>query len=228
MMFMLIALFRSAILYVFIIFTVRIMGKRQIGELQPAELVVTIMLSEILVIPMQDSKIPLINTIIPVLLVVGLEILVSVLSLKSVKFRSALQGNSLLVIRNGILDQAQLKRLRFSTDDLLEALRKKDVFDISKVEYAMVETDGSLSVLLKPEEENPTRADFKMHAPDNGIPCVVVSDGQIIESDFKDCGMTPERLMQILTEKGLKASCIMLMTADKAGNLQIIEKEPKK
>lgn len=170
MMFMLIALFRSAILYVFIILTVRIMGKRQIGELQPAELVVTIMLSEILVIPMQDSKIPLINTIIPVLLVVGLEILVSVLSLKSVKFRSALQGNSLLVIRNGVLDQAQLKRLRFSTDDLLEALRKKDVFDISKVQYAMVETDGTLSVLLKPEEENPTRADFKISAPDTGIP----------------------------------------------------------
>ena len=151
---MLINFARTVILYIVIIVSMRILGKRQIGELQPAELVITILLSEILAIPMQDTSLPLMNTIIPVLLLVGFEIIISILNLKSVKFRSAMQGNPLIVIREGKIDQKQLKELRFTTDDLLEELRKKDIFDISEVWYAIVETDGTLSVMLKADEEN--------------------------------------------------------------------------
>lgn len=220
---MLITLCRTVILYILVLLTFRILGKRQVGELQPADLVITLLLSEILVIPMQDTQIPLINTFIPVLVLIGLEILISVISIKSIKFRNLLQGNSLIVIRNGVLDQKQLKRLRFTVDDLMEALRKKDVFDIAEVQYAIVETDGTLSILLKP----PYRAPQALHAQeeDNGIPCVVISDGRIIQSDFKECGMSPKKLQNLLTSKKIEVKNIMLMTVDKSGNTNIIKKD---
>lgn len=222
---MIITLLRTVILYVLVICTMRILGKRQIGQLQPAELVVTILLSEIMVIPMQDTQIPLINTIIPVLLLVGFEILVSFISMKSIKLRSVLQGNSLVVIRNGIIDQNQLKRLRFTIDDLLEALRKKDVFDISEVMYAIVETDGTLSVMLKPENEFATKDDLGLKIEDKGLQCVVISDGKIIQSDFKDCGMSMPKLKKIINKNDIKVKDIMLMTIDKNGKMNVIKRD---
>ena len=130
---MLITLFRSIILYVLIIAAVRIMGKRQIGELQPTELVITIMISEIAAIPMQDNGLPLFNSIIPILVLVAFEIILSVINMKSMRFRRVMEGNSIIVIRDGKVDQAALKKLRITTDDLTESLRQKDVFDISEV-----------------------------------------------------------------------------------------------
>lgn len=222
---MLITLIRTVILYVLVICTMRILGKRQIGQLQPAELVVTILLSEIMVIPMQDTQIPLINTIIPVLLLTGFEILVSFFNMKSIKLRSLLQGNSLVVIRNGQIDQAQLKRLRFTIDDLLEALRKKDVFDLADVLYAIVETDGTLSVLLKPKSLPPTRKDLDVPPPQSGLQCVVVSDGRIIQSDFKDCGMNMPKLKKIIDKQNIHVRDIMLMTIDQNGKMNIVKKD---
>lgn len=224
---MLITLIRTVILYILVLITFRILGKRQVGELQPTDLVITLLLSEILVIPMQDTQIPLINTLIPVLLLIGFEILISVVSIKSVRFRSLMQGNSLIVIRNGVLDQNQLKRLRFTVDDLLEALRKKDIFDISEIQYAIVETDGTLSVLLKPEFRAPQAKDLGVTDEDKGLPCVVISDGRIIESDFKDCGMSPEKLNTLLAEKQIDPKQVLLMTLDKKGNMCKIEKAQK-
>lgn len=222
---MIITLLRTIILYILVICTMRILGKRQIGQLQPAELVVTILLSEIMVIPMQDTQIPLINTIIPVLLLVGFEILVSFFSMKSIKLRSVLQGNSLIVIRNGVIDQKQLKRLRFTIDDLLEALRKKDVFDISEVMYAIVETDGTLSVMLKPEKEFAAKEDLGLKTDNKGLQCVVISDGRIIQSDFKDCGMSMSKLNKIINKNNITVKDIMLMTIDKNGNMNVIKRD---
>lgn len=224
---MFVTLIRTIILYIMVIFCVRIMGKRQIGELQPTELVITILLSEIVAIPMQDNDLPLINTIIPVLTLVGFEILISVISLKSVRFRSAMQGNSLIIIRNGVLDQAQIKRLRFTVDDILEALRSKDVFDISKVQYAIVETNGELNVMLKPEYTPITHKDLAIESEDNGIPCVVIIDGKIIESDFKDCGMNREKLQKIIKEENINVGETLLMTIDKKGNKTVIRRNIK-
>lgn len=161
---MLITLFRTLILYILIIFTMRVLGKRQIGELQPAELVITILLSEIIVIPMQDTEIPLVNTLIPVFVLSGFEMLVSFIGMKSIKFRSVMQGNPVIVIRDGKLNAKKLKELRFTTDDLAEALRKR-YFDISEVQYAIVETDGTLSVLLKKENQPATKSELKINTP---------------------------------------------------------------
>lgn len=221
---MLVTLLRTIILYILVLITIRVLGKRQVGELQPADLVLTILLSEILVIPMQDPEIPLVHTFIPVLLLIGFEIVISVISLKSLRFRTLLQGNSLIVIRNGVVDQKQLQRLRFTVDDLLEALRKKDVFDITTVQYAIVETDGTLSVLLKPESKVPTAGDLQVQLPDNGMPTVIISDGKVVEMDFSECNMTPEKMKKLIQKKHIDVENVLLMTMDKKGNTHMIKK----
>lgn len=148
---MFVTLIRTGIIYILIIAAVRLMGKRQIGELQPSELVITILISEIAAIPLQDNGMPLVNTLVSIFLLIALEIISSVLNMKSGKFRDFMQGHSIILIRDGKLDQKKLTQLRFTMDDLLEALRQKDIFSIDEVQYAVVETNGTLSVLLKPE-----------------------------------------------------------------------------
>lgn len=223
--YMLNTLIRAAILYFFLILCIRLMGKRQLGELQPTELVITILLSEIASIPMQDNGVPLINSIVSIILLVALEIINSALCLKSAKLRSIIEGNSLVVIRDGKIDQKQLKQLRISADDLLDQLRQKDVFDIEDVRYAIVETNGQLSVMLKPEKETVTAEmiDHKNNA--KALLCMVVNDGKILKTAFKECDMTEEKLNKILKEKGVKLQEILFMLADKEDNYTIIKKE---
>jgi len=219
---MIITLIRAAILYFLIVCSVRIMGKRQIGELQPSELVITILISEIAAIPMQDNGAPLINSVIPVLLLIA-----SVVSMKFPKLRGIMQGHSLIVIRNGIIDQTQLKRLRFTIDDLMEALRQKDVFRIEDVQYAIAETNGTLSILLKPEKRVPTAEDLNVTLPDDGLPCVVISDGRIITSAFKDCGMTMKKLQTHIKKSGLELKDILVMEIDRSGNTTVIKRDER-
>ena len=222
---MLINFARTVILYIVIIASMRILGKRQIGELQPAELVITILLSEILAIPMQDTSLPLMNTIIPVLLLVGFEIIISILNLKSVKFRSAMQGNPLIVIREGVIDQKQLKELRFTTDELLEELRKKDSFYVSQVWYAIVETDGTLSVMLKADEENIKIKDVNLQKPENVYKSVVISDGSMIEKNLPECNKTKAKVERLLRKKNLTVKDVLLMTMDKNEKYEITERD---
>lgn len=214
-------------LYFLIVFSVRIMGKRQIGELQPSELVITILISEIAAIPMQDNGAPLINSVIPVLLLISFEVIASVVSMKFPKFRGLMQGHSLIVIRNGMIDQTQLKRLRFTVDDLMEALRQKDVFRIEDVQYAIAETNGTLSVLLKPEKRVPVAEELNVTIPDDGLPCIVISDGRIITSAFKDCGMTMKKLQTHIKKSGLELKDILIMEIDRSGNTTIIKRDER-
>lgn len=221
---MLVILLRTFILYITVIFFIRLMGKRQIGELQPSELVITILISEVVSIPMQDSEIPLIFAVIPSATLVALEIILSFLNLRFEKFRAFVQGHSLVIIRNGVIDQRQLKRLRMSVDDLMDSLRKKDVFDLNTVEYAIIETDGTMSVMLKPEYRPVAAGQLDLKSEDGGLPCAVVMDGKIIESDFKDCGMTRKKLENILKQQNIPLDKIFVMIADK-NNSTVIKKE---
>ena len=211
---MLVTLVRALILYVLIIICMRIMGKRQLGELQPTELVITILLSEIAAIPMQDNALPLGNSIVAVLLLVALEVINSVVVLKSSRCRSFLQGNSIVVIRDGVIDQKQLKRLRFTMDDLFDQLRQKDVFDISDVRYAIVETNGQLSVMLKPEKETVTAKMADIQNETKGLLC-----------SFKECDMNEEKLYNILDSENTQINEVLFMVADKEGNYTIVKKE---
>lgn len=222
---MLVSFIRAIILYVAVIACIRIMGKRQIGELQPSELVITILISEVAAIPMQDTGIPLINSVIPLLVLVSLEIITSYISIKSGKFRNIMQGNSLIIIRNGVLDQKQIKNLRLSVEDILEALRKKEIFNIDDVLYAIAETDGSISIMLKPEKQPVTAEMINLKPKDNGIPITVIDDGVIQAKQFKECKMDMGKLKKILEQNNLKLKDILLMTSDSSGNINIIERD---
>jgi len=216
---------RAVILYVAVVACVRIMGKRQIGELQPSELVITILISEIAAIPMQDPYIPLINSFVPLLILVSLEIITSAISIKSQKFRNIMQGNSLIIIRNGVLDQKQIKRLRLSVEDILEALRKKDVFNIEDVLYAIVETDGTISVMLKPEKQAVTAEMLNTNVENKGIHITIVDDGKVMKNQFQECKMDLNKLNKILDNNNINIKEILLMTADSSGDINIIKKE---
>ncbi len=222
---MLVTLCRAVILYVLIIFCMRIMGKRQLGELQHTELVITILLSEIAAIPMQDNGLPLGNSIVAVMLLVAFEIINSYVSLKSTKMRSLLQGNSLVVIRDGKIDQKQMKRLRFSMDDLLDQLRQKDVFDIEDVRYAVVETNGQLSVMLKPEKQNVTAEMIDFPNETKGLMCMVINDGKFLIRAMKESNISKEEIAKILNKNNISQNDVMFMLCDKYKNYTIVKRE---
>lgn len=207
-------LIRGIIVYVIVIVGVRLMGKRQIGELQPSELVITFLLSDIASMPLQNSSTPLIQSVAAVFLLIALEVMTSCLALKFRPFRTLIQGHSVMIIKNGELQQENMKRIRYSVDDIIESLRLKDVFDISEVNYAYVETNGSLSVLLKEDGNN-----------DDSLPCLVVSDGKVIEREFAICGMTENKLKKLLKKRGLDLKNILLMTYSKGGKMNIVLKK---
>lgn len=220
---MLTTIYRTAILYFFLILIMRLMGKRQIGQLQPGELVITILISEIAALPMQDNNIPMLQAIVPVCVLAVLEIIISRIALSSIKFRSLLQGHSIIVINNGKVDKKQMKRIRYSMDDLLEALRQKDIFDISDVQYAIVETDGTLSVLSKPEKRTATVEDVKAEPDNKSLPRVLISDGRLKSDQIEKTNMTMQEIEQLLKKKNIDRKQVLLLTADENGNINIIK-----
>lgn len=222
---MFVTIIRTVILYFIVICVVRLMGKRQIGELQPTELVITLLLSEIIAMPMEDNDIPLISTVVPVMLLVAFEIITSAVSMKSLKFRFLVQGHPIIIIRDGELQQKEMKKLRLTIDDILEALRQKDIFDISLVAYAIIETNGRMSVMLKPDFETVTNKNAGITADDSGIPCVVITDGQIERSSFDDCNMTDEKLKTIIKNQKIDVGNTLLMTVDKSGKTVVIGRD---
>lgn len=221
---MLTTIYRTAILYFFLIFIMRILGKRQIGQLQPGELVITILISEIASIPMEDNEIPMYQAIVPIVVLALLELITSFAALKFIRLRSLLQGHSSVVIKDGELDRKQLKKLRYTVDDLLESLREKDVFDISEVQYAIVETDGTLSVLLKPEKRTATVNDVNAKPDSKGLPRILISDGRIIESQINKSVMEKTEVEKILKKHKLGRKDVLLLTVDENGNVNIIKK----
>lgn len=216
---------RTFIIYCAVSVCVRLMGKRQLGELQPGELVITILMSEIAAMPIGDNSIPVINSLIPLILLVSFEIINSLIDRKSVRFRHLTEGKPVTIIRNGELLQKELKNLRFTINDVLSGLRQKDVFDIEDVQYAVVETNGTLSVLLKPEKRPATPKTVGKTEKDNGMPCSVVIDGKIIESSLKDCGVTQKELLSKIQRETDDIKNILLMTVDKSKKYNIIYKK---
>ncbi len=214
---MAVTLIRATLLYAAIIFLIRLMGKRQIGELQPSELVITILLSEIASIPMQDNNIPIIHSVVALFVLVSYEILTSAIGLKSYKLRTVLQGHPVIVIRNGEIDMKALKKLRMTVNDLISALRQKDVFDVSQVSYAIFETNGQISVLLKPEYRNSTAKDLDIHPIDNGMPFAVICDGKIIDDTVSESGLDKDKIRKLVISSRIPLEDIVIMTVTSDG-----------
>lgn len=222
---MTISLIRTLLLYAVILAAVRLMGKRQISELQTSELVVTLLVSDIAAIPMQDTGQPLLSGLLPIAILVFCEIVTSVLMLKSPRARRLICGRPIVVIDDGKILQSELRRLRMTTEDLCEELRQKDVFRLEDVAYAIIETNGRMSVVKRPEAEPPTAQLCGLIPPDGGIEAVVVSDGAV--SDFSLSLIRKSRawLDGVLRGKNVAVEDVFLMTADVSGQSRIIKKE---
>lgn len=222
---MLVSFFKTVLLLLFVILSLRLMGKRQIGQLQPSELVITILLSQVASTPMQDDDIPLLQTLVVIGVLTGLEILISVFALKSKGVRTVFDGSAVQVIENGKIDQRQLRRLRYTIDDLLEGLRQKDVFDPSAVDTAVVETNGTLSVLLKKDAVPPTNGELGRTPPCAGMPVPVITDGKIDLKALSASAMDLRQLRRVLGKEALDPAGIFLMTVDRRGGYEIVKKE---
>ncbi len=222
---MIISIIRTVILYAFVVLAVRIMGKRQISDMQPSELVVTLIVAEIAAIPMQNTSQPLLSGIIPALVLVALEVLASVFMMKNGKFRKLMCGSPIVVIRDGEILQKEMRRLRLTTEDLCVQLRQQDIFSIEDVQYCIVETNGQVSVLEKPSSRKPTAKDLNIEIQDNKIETVVVSDGVILDNSLHLCNKTKDDVKEILKQENTRLSEVFLMTLDALGKYSIVWRE---
>ncbi|MFI3324635.1 MAG: DUF421 domain-containing protein [Clostridia bacterium] len=222
---MIISFIRTIIVYVVIMLAVRIMGKRQISQLQTNELVVTLLISDLAVIPMQDSGQPLTSGLIPILLLISLELLVSIVMVKSQKFRGLLCGKPVFIVKDGEILQKELQNLRMSVEDVFEQLRLNDVFSVDEVRYAIVETNGNLSIVKKDNFENPRNMDLNINIENEPIHLVVISDGEICKSSLRICNKDKTWIDEILDKKGLDISDVFIMTANELGRYNIVERK---
>lgn len=222
---MLIVFIRALILYAMIVFALRLMGKRQLGELQPSELVTTILVSNIATLPIEDQDIPMLMGIVPVLTLVSLDVLLSAAVLKSRRLRGIMSGNPRVIVRDGIIDQKELKNLRYTIDDLMEALRDYAIFDVREVQFAIVETTGKINVYQKYAARTVTAKMLELNAPDGNPPAVIISDGELIRDNLSHCGLSEEWVRHILRQNQVGLTQVFLMTADTGGEYHLVRKE---
>ena len=215
---------RTVILYIVVTLAIRLMGKRQIGDMQPNELVVTLLISEIAAIPLQDTDQPVFIGVVAILVLVFLEIIVSILSLKSFFVRKLLNGKSVVIIKNGVVDQQAMRNVRMTVVDLIELLRDKDVFDINDVAFAVLEVNGNLSILLKKDAQTVSIKDLKLKMPDSALPLPVISDGKIIYESLKALEISEKELNEILKRENTTVKQVFLMTLDRNKNHTIVNK----
>lgn len=224
---MLVVVIRTLILYASVTAAVRIMGKRQIGEMQPSELVVAIMISDLASVPMQAVDIPLLSGIIPVFTLIVAEVFAAFLSLKSKAIRRIIAGEPSVVIRGGRIDEKELVRQRFNLNDLLEQLRISGYPDISQVEIAVLETNGQLSIIPKAEARNVTVKDLNLkNAEKETIPFMLISDGKINKAELERSGKSEKWLNQELKKKKISSvKDIFVASLDEDGKLFLQKKE---
>ena len=185
---MLIIFLRAFILYFLVVVVMRMMGKRQIAQMQPFELVITILIAELAATPMENSSIPLISGVIPILTLLSIQVLVSFISIKSEVFREIVCGKPSILINKGKIVQSEVRRLRINMNDLLEQLRSKDYPNVSDVEYAILETNGQLSIIPKPDKRQVNVSDLRIQTEMEELPITLIVDGKLIEKNLKRTG----------------------------------------
>ena len=225
---MAVPLLRTLILYFAVTIAVRLMGKRQLGELDPSELVVTILVSDLASVPMQELGIPRAAGLVPIAALIVLEILLSWIALKSRRFRRLLNGQPAIIIRSGQLDIPKLRQMRLTTDEIIETLRKQNIASVADVKYGVIEPDGTLSVILKPQQQPVTAEMLSLQPKDTGLPLVVVSDGRLVPRSLELLHLAPREIENRLRTRSIPLSDVFLMTLDDCGNCFIQRKEDGK
>ena len=219
---------RTVLIYLCVLFAMRLMGKRQLGELQPEELVSTILISNLASISIESEEVPVTASLIPLFLIAALELLGSILSFQSQKFFNLMSGRPKTVILDGQIDQNALRTLRLTTADLMEALRGKDVFDPRDVSYAVVETNGSLSVALRPEREPVTLSDLALKVQHGQATIPFVLDGQVLDDNLHWCGKDHAWLERTAQANTLLVEEILLLIGNDTEDYFLLKKEPRR
>ncbi len=222
---MILSYLRTILLYLVLVAVVRLMGKRQIGQMEPMEFVVTMLVANLAAIPMQDGAIPLYTGLVPILAVLGVELVLSGLTLRSVKLRRLLCGKPVILIENGRIFQQNLRSTRINLDELTELLREKDVLDLRSVQYAILETNGNLSVFLYPEFQPASAKAAGITVKKQSLPYTIISDGRLLPDNLRLSGKDDAWLENVLKQYGATTESTWLLTVDGSGKAVWIEKE---
>lgn len=222
---MIITFIRSIVLYIVLIAAVRLMGKRQIGEMAPSEFVVTMLLADLAAVPMQDIGIPLMAGLFPIATVLALELILAAACLRSVRARQVLCGKPVILMENGAIVQRNLRRTRLTLDELTELLRGAGYVDLTEVQYAILETNGLLSVLPYPKYAPPRAKDLAVQVESLQLPVTVVCDGRVIWENVRAAGRDRAWLDETLRRLGCRAQEIYLLTVTRSGTLYFAKKE---
>ena len=226
---MAIVFIRTLIVYAALLLTMRLLGKRQLGEMELSEFVVAALIADLAAHPLQDIGIPMMNGLIPILTLFCCEVLIAGLSMKHIRLRALLFGKPSILISHGKIDQRELWKNRFTLDELMQEMRSQGAMDISKVEYAILETDGRLNVILYPSEMPATASLLKLPVPDEGYPIILISDGRIMEENLKRSGKNQTWLDSQLKKRKMKsAEEVFLMMVNGAGQIYFAEKEARR
>ena len=222
---MLITFFRSILIYIFVLIVMRLMGKREIGQLQPFELAIAIMIADLASIPMTDSGIPITNGIISILGLLLMHLVISFLNVKSIKAREIICGKPTILIYRGKIDEKALKKERFTINELEERLRGNNIYNLGDVEYAILETSGQVTVIQKPEKRNTIPEDFNIIPDYEGIPYDLVVDGKIMEKNLQAIGKNYQWLKKQVEKFNMKPEEALIVTYDAKGQILCQKKE---
>ena len=223
---MFVVLIRTMVLYLFIVFGIRLLGKRQVGELEPAELTLALIIADLASVPMQDNGIPLLAGLIPIVVLLCIATILSVLSARFIRFRSLLCGRPSLVIQNGVVLEKELRKNRLTVDELMEELRMQGCPDFRDVKFAVLETNGMLSVIPYKAQSPVTPAQLGMEPEEPGLSVILISDGRVLGNNLKTRGYEESWLLKQLNSYGLKSPRqAFLMTVDENGQTYCIPKE---
>lgn len=226
---MVIAFLRTIILYAFIIIGIRLMGKRQVGELEPSELVLALLIADLAAVPMQDFGIPLLTGLIPILTLLCLTMALSVLTMKSVRFRAVLCGRPSVIVENGKLRQREMQKNRFTLDELMEELRMKGITDLTTVKYAILETNGQISVLPYASKQPVTAQQMNLSPQESGLPMVIINDGRVITRTLHSRGLDEVWLQKQLQQHHVtRPQDVFLLTVDEKNTVYLAKKEADK
>ena len=222
---MILAYIRTIVLYLILIAVIRLMGKRQIGQMEASEFVVTMLVANLAAIPMQDGAIPLFSGAVPILTVLGVELVLSALSLRSMKIRKLLCGKPVILIENGNILQQNLRKTRVTLDELTGHLREKDVLDLRSVQYAILETNGNLSVFPYPKERPASAKEAGIPARKQYLPITIISDGQLLEDNLSIAKKDSRWVQKVLKQQGAELKDTWLLTVDGADRVVFYRKE---
>ena len=219
---------RTFIIYLAVLLVMRLMGKREVGQLSTFDLVVAIMIAEVAVVPLEDLNVPLYIGLIPMFILVGMEILISYLCLHSRFIRGIIEGSPSVLIAGGKIMDREMRRQRYNMNDLLGQLREQNIFNIADVEYAILETSGALSVISRPSKRPLNPQDLGLSPPVEHIPTPIILDGELVVKNLYFQGLTPDWLKEKLQQFNLQPEDILYASLDSTGKLYISEKERKK